>query len=53
MAAPLSDYTIEEQRAVVRFLWAEEVKPAETRRGLLAQSGARTSTKDLRVDRTL
>jgi transposase len=23
MAAPLSDYTIEEQRTVVRFLWAE------------------------------
>jgi hypothetical protein len=26
MATPLSDCTIEEQRAVVRFLWAEGVK---------------------------
>jgi hypothetical protein len=42
MAAPLSDCTIEEQRAVVRFLWAEGVKFAEIHRRMLAQYGART-----------
>jgi hypothetical protein len=41
MAAPLSDCTIEEQRAVVRFLWAERVKSAEIHRRMLAQYGAR------------
>ena len=30
--APLQDYTIEEQRGVVRFLWAEGVKPVEIHR---------------------
>jgi hypothetical protein len=42
MAATLSDCTIEEQRAVVRFLWAEEVKSAEIHRRMLAQYGAST-----------
>jgi tRNA-dihydrouridine synthase len=42
MAAPLNDCTIEEQRAVVRFLWAEGVKSAETHRQMLAQYGAHT-----------
>jgi hypothetical protein len=42
MAAPLSDCTIEEQRAVVRFQWAEGVKSVEIHRRMLAQYGART-----------
>jgi hypothetical protein len=42
MATPLSDCTIEEQRAVVRFLWAEGVKSAEIHRQMLAQNGACT-----------
>jgi len=29
MDAPLQDCTVEEQRGVVRFLWAEGVKPVE------------------------
>jgi hypothetical protein len=41
-ATPLSDCTIEEQRAVVRFLWAEGVKSAEIHRRMLAQYGACT-----------
>jgi len=36
MDAPLQDCTIEEQRGVVRFLWAERVKPVEIHRHLLA-----------------
>jgi hypothetical protein len=42
MAAPLSDCAIKEQRAVVRFLWAEGVKFAEIHRQMLAQHGACT-----------
>jgi hypothetical protein len=42
MAAPLSDCTIEEQCAIVRFLWAEGVKSVEIHRQMLAQYGART-----------
>jgi hypothetical protein len=42
MAAPLSDCTIEDQRAVVRFLWAERVKSSEIHRRMLAQYGALT-----------
>jgi hypothetical protein len=42
MAAPLNVYTIEEQRAVVRFLWAEAVNSVEILRWILAQYGART-----------
>ena len=36
MGAPLQDCTIEEQRGVVRFLWAEGVKPVEIHRRMLA-----------------
>jgi nicotinamide riboside kinase len=43
MAAPLSDCTIEEQRAIVHFLWAGGVKFAEIHRRMLAQYGARTT----------
>jgi len=37
MDAPLQDCTIEEQRGVVRFFWAEGVKPVEIHRRMLAQ----------------
>ena len=37
MDAPLQDCTIEEQRGVMRFLWAEGVKPVEILRRMLAQ----------------
>ena len=37
MDAPLQDCTIEEQRVLVRFLWAEGVKPVEIHRRMLAQ----------------
>jgi hypothetical protein len=39
MAAPLSKCTIEEQRAIVRFLWAEGIKSVEIHRRMLAQYG--------------
>jgi len=39
MDAPLEDCTIEEQRGVVRFLWAEGAKPVEIHRRLLDQYG--------------
>jgi len=39
MDPPLQDFTIEEQRGVVRFLWAEGVKPVEIHRRMLAQYG--------------
>jgi transposase len=42
MVAPLSDCTIEEQYAVVRFLWAEAVKSRENNRRMSVQYGART-----------
>ena len=42
MNPPLQDYTIEEQRDVVRFLWAEGVKPVEIHRRMLAQYGQST-----------
>ena len=35
MDAPLQDCTIEEQRGVVRFLWAERVKPVEIHHHML------------------
>jgi len=38
----LQDCTIEEQRGVVRFLWAEGVKPVEIHRRMLAQYGQNT-----------
>jgi len=42
MDVPLQDYTIEEQRGVVRFLWAEGAKPVEIHRRMLAQDGQST-----------
>jgi len=39
MDAPLQDCTIEEQRGVVRFVWAEGAKPVEIHRHMLAQCG--------------
>ena len=36
MYAPLQDCTIEKQRGVVRFLWAEGVKPVEIHHCMLA-----------------
>ena len=38
----LQDCSIEEQRGVVRFLWAEGVKPVEIHRRMLAQYGQST-----------
>ena len=40
MAAPLEDATHEEQRAVIRFLAAEGVKPSEVYRRMSAQYGS-------------
>ena len=45
MDASLQDCTIEEQRGVVRFLWAEEVKPVEIHRRMLAQYGQSTMSQ--------
>jgi len=45
MDAPLQDCTVEEQRGVVRFLWAEVVKPAEIHRRMLAQYGQSTMSQ--------
>jgi hypothetical protein len=39
MEAPLSECTISEERAVVRFLWTEGIKPSEIHRRMLAQYG--------------
>jgi len=39
MDAPLQDCTIEEQCDIVRFLWAEGVKPVEIHRRMLAHYG--------------
>jgi len=47
MDAPLQDCTIEEQRGVVRFLWAEGVKSVEIHRRMLAQYGQSTIKKGL------
>jgi len=38
----LQDCTIEEQRGVVQFLWAEGLKPVEIHRRMLAQYGQST-----------
>jgi len=43
--APLQDCTIEEQRGVLRFLWAEGVKPVEIHRRMLAQYGQSTMSQ--------
>jgi len=45
MDAPLQDCTIEEQRSVVRFLWAEGMKPVEIHRCMLAQYGQSTMSQ--------
>ena len=42
MDPPLQDCTIEEQRGVVRFLWAEGAKLVEIHRRMLAQYGQST-----------
>jgi len=43
--ATLHDCTIEEQRGVVRFLWAEGVKFVEIHRRMLAQYGQSTMSQ--------
>jgi len=45
MDAPLQDCTIEEQHGVVRFVWAEGVKPVEIHRRMLAQYGQSTMSQ--------
>jgi len=45
MDALLQDCTIEEQRGLVRFLWAEGVKPVEIHRHMLAQYGQNTTSQ--------
>ena len=45
MDAPLQDCTIEEQRGVVRFLWAEAMKPVGIHRRMLAQYGQSTMSQ--------
>jgi len=42
MDPPLQDCTIEEQRGIVRFLWAEGAKSVEIHRRMLAQYGQST-----------
>ena len=42
MDAPLQDCTIEERHGIVRFLWAEGVKPLEIHCCMLAQYGQST-----------
>ena len=41
----LQDCTIEEQRGVGRFLWAEGVRPVEIHRRMLAQYGQSTMSQ--------
>jgi len=45
MDAPLQDCTIEEQRGVVPFLWAEGVKRVEIHCRMLAQYGQSTMSQ--------
>ena len=45
MDALLQDCTIEDQHGVVRFLWAEGVKPVEIHRRMLAQYGQSTMSQ--------
>jgi len=45
MDAPLQVCTIGEQRGVVRFLWAEGVKPVEIHRRMLTQYGQSTMSQ--------
>jgi len=41
----LQDFTIEEQRGVMQFLWAEGVKTVEIHRRMLAQYGQSTMSQ--------
>jgi hypothetical protein len=45
MDSPLQDCSTEEQRGVVRFLWAEGVKPVEIHCCMLAQYGQSTMSQ--------
>jgi len=45
MDPPLQDCTIEEQRDLLRFLWAEVVKPVENHRRMLTQYGQSTMSQ--------
>ena len=45
MDTPLQDCTIKEQCGIVRFLWAEGVKPVEIHRRMLAQYGQSTMSQ--------
>jgi len=45
MDTALQDCTIEEQRGIVRFLWAESVKSVEIHRSMLAQYGQSTMSQ--------
>jgi len=45
MDAHLQDCTIEEQRGLVRFLWAEGAKHVEIHRRMLAQYGQSTMSQ--------
>jgi len=45
MEARLQDCTIEEQRDVVRFLWAEGAKPLEIHHRMLGQYGQSTMSQ--------
>jgi len=45
MDALVQDCTIEEQRGVVRFLWAVGAKPVEIHRRMLAQYGQSTTSQ--------
>jgi len=45
MDPPLQDCTIEEQRGIVRSLWAEGVKPVEIHCRMLAQYGQSTMSQ--------
>jgi len=45
MDIPLQDCTIEEQHGVVRFLWAEEVKPVGIHCCIMAQYGQSTMSQ--------
>jgi len=45
MDASLQDCIIEEQRGILRFLWAEGAKPVEIHRHMLAQYGQSTMSQ--------
>jgi len=45
MDAPSQDCTVEEQRGVVRFVWAEGAKPVEIHRRMLAEYGQSTMSQ--------